>query len=861
MQALQETGGEEYEAQRRAFHETAVNEKQSDDSQGRAVLGGRAERNRRQAKEKADTTQAADVSAKSRTSRKDDVPPEVIGTRGYQPGKAGTAKPAPRQKAESALQSESPRSEQNVNAQNRSPASVRTEQQNLPGYESAAERKPGPTSPAPQGMRTTGPIAQQPTTTTGPIAQQPTRTTGPIAPQVMRTTGPIAPQGMRTTGPIAPQGMRTTGPIAPQGMRTTGPIAPQGMRTTGPIAPQGMRTTGPIAPQGMRTTGPIAPQYTQTAGQGNVPGGYSAGHPESQGWQGSNTVPGQTAWRPANSGGYAQPQKRENIQPEGYRQTEQQNVYYAAQNNVQKPLYPNQEQSAGNGQKPQTQNQPGNAYYPPKPPEENGGRSGQTGRGLYQKIMIGIAAAVILIVGGIFLTRYLRERADYRAMEEYVHSYDALFVPGVYVDEIPLEGMNMAQAQAMVQSNAQQRSSAWGVNLTYNGQIVRTITGSDLSMNVDVQDALSAAWNQGHIGSVEERKAAMDQLQANAFHAYTADPSGDTSVIDTILQEINRQVYRVPQDATIASFNPDLSYPFTFNQEVVGRSLNIEAAKQAIFASLSEMTTTNVELQLETQQPNVTVESIKSSLLEMRGTATTPISSSSADERNANIRNAFSKISGTIIQPGGQFSFNSIVGPRTEKNGFLPAIEYAYGELSDGIGGGVCQASTTVYLAAVRAGMEIVKREPHSDAVSYIEYGKDATVYWYSNHKIDMVFRNTTSSPIYITAAVQSSPTRRTNLVCVVNIYGATLNGLSYDIVTQETVIEAPTEPEYVKDKNGEYVTYTDQQKIVRKASNGCSVDSWRVTYENGREVDRVFMYNDIYKPKAERIYVGVTPR
>ena len=841
MMSVSPAGEDNYDAQRRAFHETAGNKKPEQDSQSESakpVLGGRAERNRRQTKEPNEAIPAAEVPARVKSSRREDVTPEIIGTRGYQPDKNAAGKTEPRQqKPEAGKKQETSETLQPVNTQKQ--------------------------SAAPQDIKTTG-----------PIAPQNARTTGPIAPQNARTTGPIVLQNARTTGPIVPQNARTTGPITPQNARTTGPIAPQNARTTGPIAPQNARTTGPITPQNARTTGPIAPQYAQRSAPVNASNAYPTGYPEAQGWRANGAAPGQMTWRADNqginagqSGAYVQKQRmtagQDNVPYEGYRPTEGQNGYYPAAYPAQKPYYPNQEQGQGrvDNQPVQEQRQMENGFHPQEQQGRNRSQSAQKGKGLVQKILAGILAAAVLIVGGIFLTRYLKERADYRAMEEYVRSYDTLFVPGVYVDEIALEGMNMAQAQAMVQSNAQQRSSAWSVNLTYNGQVVRTITGSDLSMNVDVQDALAAAWNQGHIGTVEERKAAMDALQANAYHAYTANPSGDTSVIDSVLQEINRQVYREARDATIASFNPDLSYPFTFNEEVVGRSLNIEAAKQAIFSSLLQMTTSNVELQLDTQQPNVTVESIKSSLLELRGTATTPISSSSAEERNANIRTAFSKISGTIIQPGGQFSFNNIVGPRTEKNGFLPAIEYAYGELSDGIGGGVCQASTTVYLAAVRAGMEILKREPHSDAVSYIEYGKDATVYWYSNHKIDMVFKNTTTSPIYITAAVQSSPTRRTNLVCVVNIYGASLNGLSYDIVTQETVIEAPTEPEYVKDRNAEYVTYTDQQKVVRKASNGCSVDSWRVTYENGREVDRTFMYTDVYKPKAEKIYVGVTQR
>ena len=79
--------------------------------------------------------------------------------------------------------------------------------------------------------------------------------------------------------------------------------------------------------------------------------------------------------------------------------------------------------------------------------------------------------------------------------------------------------------------------------------------------------------------------------------------------------------------------------------------------------------------------------------------------------------------------------------------------------------------------------------------------------------------------------------------------------------MTQETVIEAPTEPEYVKDKNAEYVTYTDQQKSVSKAKPGYVVESYRVKYEGNTEVERAMLYSDTYEPKAEKIYVGVTRR
>ena len=71
------------------------------------------------------------------------------------------------------------------------------------------------------------------------------------------------------------------------------------------------------------------------------------------------------------------------------------------------------------------------------------------------------------------------------------------------------------------------------------------------------------------------------------------------------------------------------------------------------------------------------------------------------------------------------FSFNTVVGKRTKANGFYQAIEYAYGDQRMGYGGGVCQASTTMYLAAAKANMTILKREPHSDAVGYLRQGRD----------------------------------------------------------------------------------------------------------------------------------------
>jgi len=179
-----------------------------------------------------------------------------------------------------------------------------------------------------------------------------------------------------------------------------------------------------------------------------------------------------------------------------------------------------------------------------------------------------------------------------------------------------------------------------------------------------------------------------------------------------------------------------------------------------------------------------------------------------------------------------------------------------------GIGGGVCQASTTLYQAAVCAGLTILNRVPHSDSVSYTEYGKDATVYWGSRKKIDFSFRNSTNEPVYIVAAVEQDPTNRKRLIAKVSIYGADMGDVRYEIEAKEiSTIDPPTEPKYIKDTEGTYVKYTDQQKSVSKAREGHIVQSWRLEYTGNVLTEQKELYTDTYEAIPEKIYVGVQTR
>ena len=502
-----------------------------------------------------------------------------------------------------------------------------------------------------------------------------------------------------------------------------------------------------------------------------------------------------------------------------------------------------------------------NAYYTGQQQPLNGGQrgyivpagnQGKTNKHR-KKHPVLLAIFLILLAGALGTGAYfsITTQMRTRKINDKVEAYNNYFCPGVYVDGINLGGMTPEQALNSVNSQIQQRHDAWKVQLTYNDQQVLEINADMMGFSVDTQSVLYQAWAKGHTGDNEQRYAEMLQLEEEPYNDYTAQPDGNTHVIDEKLMQIKSAIDKPAVNAAMTQFDPNLDYPFVFTEEEYGRSLDIEPIRQKLYQMVSTMESGMVELVPEIVPPTV----FRSDLImnyKVRGYATTEISRHSEENRNNNIRLAFEYINsyGSVIEPNATFSFNKVVGKRTPERGFFPATEYVYGEHEEGYGGGVCQASTTLYQAAVRAGMQILERRPHSDSVSYTEYGKDATVYWSEfrgGKKIDFSFRNTSDAPIYIVAHVKTIPAtkkEKKKLICEVTIYGKDMGNITYDIDTVEEVIPCTLNPVPVADK-----------ELVAKAKDGCNVDCYFVEYTNGVETSRKKMYRDKYEPKAERYY------
>ena len=183
--------------------------------------------------------------------------------------------------------------------------------------------------------------------------------------------------------------------------------------------------------------------------------------------------------------------------------------------------------------------------------------------------------------------------------------------------------------------------------------------------------------------------------------------------------------------------------------EVKGYGFDLEAANQQLATAAPG---SRVVIRFEELEPKVTKLELESKMFgtKLYSTSSPYVNNSN---RTTNLRLACEALNGTILNPGETFSFNGIVGERTAAKGYLPATVYNSGASVQELGGGVCQVASTIYYATLHLNLEQVERSPHMYAVTYVEMGMDATIYWGS---LDYKFKNTLDQPIKLQANIDN---------------------------------------------------------------------------------------------------------
>lgn len=315
-------------------------------------------------------------------------------------------------------------------------------------------------------------------------------------------------------------------------------------------------------------------------------------------------------------------------------------------------------------------------------------------------------------------------------------------------------------------------------------------------------------------------------------------------LLGKLMDKAKADIDRDPVESEIR-FSPDAFPMFEIKRSEAGRQIDEECVYNDVYFALKRGLR-RVALGIRPLLPETTAEQL-SAFTRLRSEFSTSFSTSTA-ERKHNISLALSRINGKVIEAGETFSFNETVGKRTAANGFKEAKIIVDGSYTDGVGGGVCQASTTVYNAALLAGMKITAVSRHSLVPTYVEPSFDAMV---NGSGSDLKFRNEGDGPVFIRAYTTAT-------AAYVKFYS---DSLPYKITRRSVTLNVGERPEDVEftDTERKYTEGMESGEKVRVSGGAPSVKSegWIVLkYPDGKTTENKIR-SDNYSSSAGRVAVA----
>lgn len=417
---------------------------------------------------------------------------------------------------------------------------------------------------------------------------------------------------------------------------------------------------------------------------------------------------------------------------------------------------------------------------------------------------------------------------------------------GVSINGIDVSALSVDEARVKVQT-ALSTAPNVSLPLQYNGQSW-TLTGAELGIAYDIEPALQQAAQAAQTAAAQEADGTVVQVQQAL--ALTAPMTLSPTALDTALLNITAQVNQEAKDAS-AEFTPEKSERFTYTTGQTGIQVDVAATSQAIQAAFNGASPTPfaapVALVVTTVEPQHTVEDVKQNTKRIASFSTSYKGNDHAG-RIHNLKLGVEKIHGVTVKPGSTFSFNKTTGERSEKNGWKEAATIINGNtFEDNFGGGICQISTTLYVAVVKSGLKINERTHHSFPSTYVPKGLDATVNYPDK---DLRFTNNTDYPIYITSTIDTNGKE-----VAVAIWGRPLPDEEYIKMRSEVIKEIePEEAEKVEN----YELRADGTEKIIKSRKGYEVEVYKDTYgADGKVIDSKKLYTDHYPAVRGVVAVG----
>lgn len=472
---------------------------------------------------------------------------------------------------------------------------------------------------------------------------------------------------------------------------------------------------------------------------------------------------------------------------------------------------------------------------------------------------------------------------------------------GVSINNLSVEELTIEEAQT--QLNAELERLAKNEITLYLGEYSKKITGEDLGINYP-DGLVQVAYNYGRTGNLISNNYTVLFSYLNKKHEIDLELLIDEEKYETLLATLHNEIrtmvkddsYTVLEDkieiekghdgkeikgeelkelilASLTNAGTEVEIPvstanakridfddlydeiyvekvnasyemgetFAVTKEVYGVEFNQEEAMQK-YASLKDGE--KMEIELITVEPEIKVSDLNDALFkDVLATYQTKYDKYYTN-RARNLELAAEKINGTILYPGEEFSYNKVVGERTSANGFKAAHVFAGGKVVDGLGGGICQISTTLYNTVLLSNLEVTERKAHMMHTGYVDPGRDATVVYGA---IDFKFKNNRETPIKIEMTVKDG-------IATSTIYG--LKQEDEPIVEIKTVILKTIPYQTVRENDPTMNEGTT--KVVQYPVNGYVSETYKIIKNAaGEEISNTLISKDSYQQTSKIIKVG----
>lgn len=299
-----------------------------------------------------------------------------------------------------------------------------------------------------------------------------------------------------------------------------------------------------------------------------------------------------------------------------------------------------------------------------------------------------------------------------------------------------------------------------------------------------------------------------DEFEKKMKEAFSSDSKSFEIPVEKVqkeeidIEKIHKEIYKQPVNAYYTT-NPQKIYK---EEEGLDFSITVDEAKKLFQEDKEEYI-----IPLKKLEPSIKVKDLdKGAFPDLLASFTTYYGTGDSG-RCYNIYLAAKSITETVVMPGETFSYNNLIGECSTRTGYRESTIYLNGELAKGIGGGICQVSTTLYNAVLRANLEVVQRRNHSLSVTYVPLGQDAMV---SIGSSDFQFKNNRDYPIKVVASTGTG-----NVTC--QIYGLK-NSTEYEVKLET--------------------------RVISKTATKTKTETYKILYLNGKEVSRTLISTDTYK-------------